>query len=849
MTIGDRIGPYEIRSMLGSGGMGEVYSALDTRLQRTVAIKISREQFTERSGREARAVAALNHPNIVAIYDVGPNYIVTELVEGQSLRGASFPLRKTLEIGAQIADGLAAAHAAGLVHRDLKPENAMVTPDGRVKILDFGLARSVQPPGPNDATRTIEGLVLGTVGYMSPEQVRGEAADQRSDIFSFGCVLYELLSGRRAFDAETAPEVMTAILKADPPDLPAAIPAAVRELVFHCLEKEPRNRFESAKDLAFALRALAAAPISTASVRAIPARNFRRFLVPFGIAAAAFLAGALLILMLAPSAEPAIDEETFTPVATSTQTEDNPHFSPDGKSVAYLRSIEGFTQVFVRSFESPAPTRVTNIPGGVANSVLSWSPDGGRIFFTAGGDEWSVSAAGGAPQRVLANVGPGAVLSPDGNHLVFARPAKDGNWQFLVSSPPGADPKPMRDAAAVAIAGGLSLMPFSPDGSRFGAVDRAHTAWVIRFPTGRPRRLETPAVFSFSWFPDSRHIVLGIGPPDQTWRLVLADTKSSAMRTILRGHEVLLSPAVSPDGRRIVYSTGLPDYHLTEYNDAGKLLRSLAQTSRLELVPSWSPAGDQFLYFTDAHGPMELWVRAEDGSRAVQLATGLAYTTLQARFSPDGGRIAYLSGTNIWVLPAGGGRAVSIVNEQEGRRVGALAWSRDGAWIYFETYDGTRFRLQKITSSGGQTPVAIREFTGGHSSVSVSPDGHWLAYFSADGIHVIAPDGSNDRLLAPGAAVDGSFLPGTRNIYVFARRGENNRWRLVQVSVPGGQTIKTVDLDLDPSYNLLDFSIHPDGRRMIICAGELKYDLWMLEGAPQPAKGLRRFWNHWVDRP
>ncbi|MGH9666136.1 MAG: protein kinase, partial [Bryobacteraceae bacterium] len=334
----------------------------------------------------------------------------------------------------------------------------------------------------------------------------GEPAGHRSDIFSFGCVFYELLSGRRAFDAETAPETLSAILKTDPPDLPPSVPIPVRELIAHCLEKDPRNRFESAKDLAFALRALAAAPASTASARAIPAHTRRRFVIPAAIAIAAFLAGALLILILAPSAEPAIDKETFTPFATETGTEDYPHFSPDGKSIAYLRSVEGFMQVFVRSFDTPVATQITSVAGGVAGTVLSWSPDGGRIFFAAGGDEWSVSAAGGAPHRVIANVGSGGVLSPDGNHLVIARPAKDGNWRFLESSPPGADPKPMRDATAVAPAGGFSLMPFSPDGSRLGAIDRAHTAWIIPFPTGRPRRLSTPAVFSFSWFPDSRHI-------------------------------------------------------------------------------------------------------------------------------------------------------------------------------------------------------------------------------------------------------------------------------------------------------------------------------------------------------
>jgi serine/threonine protein kinase len=286
LTTGTKFGPYEIVAPIGAGGMGEVWKALDTRLSRHVAIKVSAENFSDRFEREARAVAALNHPNIVALYDVGENYIVTELVDGESLRSADLTARKAVEVAAQVAGGLAAAHDAGIVHRDLKPENIMVTRDGRAKILDFGLARRSAAPGPDDTTRTEPGTVMGTVGYMSPEQVRGQEADYRSDIFSFGAVLYEILAKRRAFAGETGAEVMTAILKEDPPELPAAIPAALREIVRHCLEKDPADRFQSAKDLAFALRSLPAESSGAGTVPAIPERRGRRWLLP----AAALLA-------------------------------------------------------------------------------------------------------------------------------------------------------------------------------------------------------------------------------------------------------------------------------------------------------------------------------------------------------------------------------------------------------------------------------------------------------------------------------------------------------------------------------------------------------------------------------
>ena len=281
MTLnpGSRIGPYEIVGPLGAGGMGEVYRARDARLGRDVAIKVlpaalaSDAERLRRFEIEARAVAALNHPNILSIHDIGTHegtpYLVSECLEGQTLRqelaGGPLPLRRAVEYGKELAQGLAAAHDKGIVHRDLKPENIFVTRDGRIKILDFGLAKLVKPEGSADQGATLEaeptsvGAVLGTAGYMSPEQVRGEPADARSDIFALGTILYEMLSGQRAFRRDTSAETMTAILKEDPPDLAELtkpIPPAVERIVRRCLEKKPLQRFQSARDLAFNLEGI-----------------------------------------------------------------------------------------------------------------------------------------------------------------------------------------------------------------------------------------------------------------------------------------------------------------------------------------------------------------------------------------------------------------------------------------------------------------------------------------------------------------------------------------------------------------------------------------------------------------
>src|SRR5438128_668388 len=319
MTIaaGTRLGPYEITAPLGAGGMGEVYRARDTRLGRDVAIKVLPSSFSADADRlhrfeqEACAAGALNHPNILIVHDIGTHdgspYVVSELLEGETLRqrmgGTAQPQRKAIDYSLQIAHGLAAAHEKGIVHRDLKPDNIFITKDGRVKILDFGIAKLTKADGsqsqtdiPTRRVNTDPGIVMGTVGYMSPEQVRGKPVDHRSDIFAFGAILYEMLSGRRAFHGESTADTMSAILKEDPPDLSETnqrISPGLERLVNHCLEKNPEERFHSARDLAFALEALSGSTsvsTQTATVQAIAPQWIRRHaLIAWIVAAVAIL--------------------------------------------------------------------------------------------------------------------------------------------------------------------------------------------------------------------------------------------------------------------------------------------------------------------------------------------------------------------------------------------------------------------------------------------------------------------------------------------------------------------------------------------------------------------------------
>ena len=436
LAPGTRLGPYEILAPIGAGGMGEVYRAHDTRLERDVALKILPPELAgdlsrrARFEREARAVAALNHPNIVAVYDVGEGYMVSELVHGDTLRGAKFGLRKTLDIATQIASGLAAAHAAGIVHRDLKPDNVLLTKDGRAKILDFGLARRRDPQAAAAdetlAEHTEPDMVMGTAGYMSPEQVRGLEADHRSDIFSFGVMLHEMLSGQRAFQRETSAQTMTAILQDDAPDLPRTVPGGVREVVTHCLEKDAPNRFQSARDLGFALHALgqgesqsgtAMVSVGSGSSPMVSAPSRRAWL---SMAVLLLAVAATFALTRWLSHEPPPTRWSAVRLG-GPEISINPRLSPDGHLLAFQAMVDGDTQVAVMKPESGNWNVLTRRRDQGSVDFLCWSTDGSTIYFSRNTDVpqgiFSVPFLGGEEHLLLENADNPAAL-PDGSLLL-----------------------------------------------------------------------------------------------------------------------------------------------------------------------------------------------------------------------------------------------------------------------------------------------------------------------------------------------------------------------------------------------------------------------------------------------
>src|SRR5215813_9483060 len=433
---GRSVGAYKILALLGRGGMGVVYRARDERLRRDVAIKVLPASFANDADRlrrfeqEAHATSALNHPNILTIYDIGAHeeapFIVAELLEGEELREqlepGALPVRKALEYAQQILAGLAAAHEKGIVHRDLKPENLFVTKDGRVKILDFGLAKLRPPqPGvvdtgaPTHKRLTDPGVVMGTVGYMSPEQVRGQETDHRSDIFAFGVILYEMLSGQRAFRGASAVEVMNAILKEDPAELGetnAKISPQIEKLVRRCLEKNPERRFQSASDLGFALEAIsmssssganrtemATAPGSSAWSKRSGWRE-RIWMIVAGVLALAWLAFGI-VYFRRPSSEAGTMRLFVNPPEKATRF-DLPTISPDGRTLAFVATVEGKTQLWERPLDSATATPLTEI--GTREPPF-WSPDSRFIGFIDNNKLKKIALAGGAPETLCDSVG------------------------------------------------------------------------------------------------------------------------------------------------------------------------------------------------------------------------------------------------------------------------------------------------------------------------------------------------------------------------------------------------------------------------------------------------------------
>jgi Tol biopolymer transport system component len=879
-------GPYEILATLDRGGAGEVYRAWDPRLRREVALKMLRDRSNRDPDRiarfvaEARAASALNHPNIVTVFDAAIDaespYIVSELIDGRTLRdelrGGALPLKRLLDVATQIADGLAAAHDAGIVHRDLKPENVMVTRTGRVKIVDFGLAwpggsRSIEATARSEdgQTETEPGLRAGTVPYMSPEQARGAATDFRTDQFSFGLILYELVLGRPAFRKDTPAATLDAIINAEPPSLPsldARAPVPFRWIVERCLAKEPGDRYAVTADLYRDIRTLRDRAGELGPHDTAPPRQLRQRVTVAALFMAALVLGALLAFAALPSWNDGALR--FLPLATDPGYEGFPAWSPDGQTIAYAADVNDTLQIFTRQLSSSRPAQVTHAPYDCKHPF--WSPDGKRLFYVSLARDresiWAVGAAGGTPQVVVENANRGAI-SPDGRTLAFLRDEDRadivGTSALWLSSPVGAEPSRATTLDVRFVEGALA---FSPDGSKLGiaAIRRSIDAqpdargwqfWIVP-QSGAPayRRLEywadaAPRVSNFAWLPDSRHIVLGVTslttPGSHIW---MADLDGDRVWSLTRGPGSESYPSASPDGEQVAFGAGEPDYDIVETSLGGGGTRSLLATTRSESDPDWSRDGSLLAYVTDRSGQDEIWVRSRDereGDRPLitQRDFGDDQTIMfsSPSFSPDGHRIAYQRNANkpiwplrIWISQVAGGPPVPLLPPSHQGYQSAPTWSPDGQWIAYTEWKDQQWMLAKVRVGSNEAPLVLRTDGIANAAPSWSPHNDWITWETDHGFVLVSPDGKHERKLSDDQWFAHTWSQDASEIFGI-RESEHLHLTLVGVRANTGQTRTIADLGLSPPVNnpVRGLGLNPGARTIATSIVRLRGDIWLLD--------------------
>lgn len=758
LTPGTRLSEFEVIALVGAGGMGEVYRARDSRLRRDVAIKVLPASVADdperlrRFDQEARATAALNHPNILAVFQMGTYegapYLVSELLEGNTLREllvrGPLALRKAVDYAAQVARGLAAAHDKGVVHRDLKPENLFITRDGLAKILDFGLAKLVQRRGsgevdlPTESRGTNPGVVMGTVGYMAPEQVSGKPADHRADIFAFGAILYEVLTGTRAFRKPTAAETMSAILNEDPPpasQLVATIPPALQKVVRRCLEKNPAERFQSASDLAFALEALSDADVQSASVP--PVRRSRSQLT-FYVAGALLLvtAATLAFLWTRPrsSIVPPTDWVQITNFADSVSS---PALSPDGRLLTFLRGNDTFTtpgQVYVMLLPHANPVRLTN--DATAKMSPIFSSDGANIAYTVPWDTWTVPVLGGEPRLWLPNAS--GLTWADSNNLMFSQITSGNHMELVRSDLSRGHVQPIYNPPSST--GMLHRSYLSPDRKWVIGVEMTGNLWnrCRLIPSdgstlGVPIGPEDGVCTNAAWSPDGRWMYLNSnsGRSFHIWRQQFPNGR---IEQVTSGPTEEEGIAFDPDGRSFITAVGIRRSSVWLHAPSGDRELTSEGSAGLSNPRTGSPFSldGNTLYYLVRRAPGnevradtgvgELWqVDLRSGSTQAVLP---GFTVTAFSLSPDGEDIAFSAlnpdqTESLWIAPLD--RSSSPRMLQSDARLPRFA----AGYIYYQKHspDGSAF-AHRIRSDGtGDEQIWPEKIM----TLATSPDGRYLA--------------------------------------------------------------------------------------------------------------------------
>ena len=782
MTLapGTKLGRYEIRSLIGAGGMGEVYSARDPKIGREVAVKVLPAAFSgdrerlDRFEQEAQAAGALNHPNILAIYDVdsvdGTTYVVSELLEGETLREAAgnapMAVRRAVNYARQVAHGLAAAHEKGIIHRDLKPENIFVTKDGRAKILDFGLAKLTEASGdrlgtdlPTRKINTSAGAVMGTAGYMSPEQLRGGKVDPRTDIFSFGAVLYEMLSGRKAFHKDSTADTISAILREDPPDLSETnnlVSPAIERVVRRCLEKNREERFHSASDLAFALEALTSTNGSGSATAVSDLRETAAYASSSRIAWPAWVLAALLLISTITFAalyfrradpQPAVVRYTLE-VPDKMSFGDSLAISPDGRRIAVtINSESGEPSLWVRPVDA---LEAQKLPGTEGAAFPFWSPDGKYIAFFATSKLKRIDANGGPVQSIAdASVDPrGGFWHPDGN-IVYAPDTSSGLSRVSANGGPSAkvtELDPQRSETShrwpALLPDGKHFLYFARGTNRevegvfVGTLDSAERKFLFGSRTqaiyARPQGSEPYGHILFV-----RDQMLLSQPFDADRLEFMGDAVTIAQSVRSFPSEVgptAASVVSVSDNGHLAYRTGAPAVTQLQWVDRSGKDLGVVGTPAVYHEPMILPDGKRIVFARLDDSNQDVWV-LETARNVMSRFTFDPAPDGSQVFSRDGSRVYFASNRNgkfaMYQKPATGLGAEDLLLEAEGNLF-PDGESPDGKFLMYEADNGmkTKFDILALPLTGDKKPFPLvqTEFTETHGSFS--PDGRWFMYSS-----------------------------------------------------------------------------------------------------------------------
>ena len=887
-ALGRMIGPYRVLSLLGAGGMGEVYLAEDTRLRRRVALKLLPPEFTHdeerirRFEREARAASALNHPNIVTIYEIGQSngtyFIATELVEGQTLRDfmprARTQMKEALNVIAQTADALSAAHAAGIVHRDVKPENIMLRPDGYVKVLDFGLAKLTEPaparePADNQTEniRTETGAVMGTVAYMSPEQALGQEVDHRTDIFSLGVVLYELMVGAHPFRGPTAAATFDGLLNHDPPDPLISNPQISPELeriIGRALEKDRELRYQTASDLRAELkrwqRTLDSSPRTGTRRHALTSRVRRAAggmrLVKVGLALMVLLVvGALVFVAmrrwLPREHKKALGNLSFAQLTDQSGIEWFPSLSPDGKSVVYASKASGNWDLYLQRVGGRNPLNLTR-DSNAADTQPTFSPDGERIAFRSDRDRGGIFVMGATGESVkrLTDFGYHPAWSPDGREIVYCtHNIEDPNDRTLERS----------DIWIVNVASGETRQltgetigdaaqpQWSPHGGRIAYWSRRkggqRDLFTIPASGGTPIPVTDDAAFDWNpvWSPDGKFLYFASdrGGQMNLWRIPIEENTGK----VTGPAESLTTPSpyaqhlsFSRDGHRAVYVSEVSSKNILKagFNPDTAVLTGrpipVTQGFKHTSQPNLSPDGQWFVYSTQGEQQEDLFIIDKDGASAPRQLTDDHFKDRHPRWSPDGQRIVFYSDRSgryeAWTINRDGS-GLQQMTFTSGLAVIYTFWSPDGTRLVFNLRDESCWIMNVGQPWSAQTPQQVPNPPGNSGvfrAFSWSPDGRKLGGWinsptEHEGILVYTFETNKfERLTEFGSRP--IWLHDSRRL-LFRDAGK--------LFLVNSETKKVQEISLQSTLPVVEYGLTSDNRTLYYTLDSTEADVWLLD--------------------